>query len=93
LNGSQGKPDGASRSIAGTLACSVEKSCGRDFSTYRVTAILGGSPASEAGLVKGDLLISVDGKRADALGLLEIYRQFEQEGRELSLEIKRKDSF
>ena len=63
---------------------------GRDFSTYRVARILDGSPASEAGLVKGDLLISVDGKPPAAVGLLEIYRQFEQEGREHSLEIMRK---
>jgi C-terminal processing protease CtpA/Prc len=37
--------------------------------TYSIKTVLAGSPASEAGLVVGDLLLSIDGKPVRALGV------------------------
>lgn len=62
---------------------------GKDLSTYRVSMIVDLSPAAECGLRKGDVLVAVDGKPADTLGLMAINDLFKQEGREFVLAIRR----
>jgi len=51
---------------------------GKDHATVRVTDILENSPASEAGLQKDDILLSVDGKAAFELKVTGLAEMFER---------------
>lgn len=51
---------------------------GRDYKTFRITDVLENSPASEAGLQKGDLIIRVNEKAAPELTLTKIGEFFEK---------------
>jgi len=59
--------------------------------SQNITLTLAHSPAEEAGLLKGDAVLTIDGKPPFTLGLMEIYRMFKQEGREFRLEVRRKN--
>ena len=62
---------------------------GRDFKTRKVYRVLAGSPAAEAGLREGDLLVSIEDRPAAEFTLEQIRRMFKQDGRVYALEIKR----
>jgi predicted aspartyl protease len=51
---------------------------GKDHATVRVTDVLENSPASEAGLQKDDIVLSVDGKAASDLKVTRIAEMFER---------------
>jgi membrane-associated protease RseP (regulator of RpoE activity) len=51
---------------------------GKDFATIRVTDVLENSPASEAGIQKDDIVLSVDGKPAAELKAMGIAEMFEK---------------
>ncbi len=53
---------------------------GADYKTFRVEDLLENSPATEAGLQVGDLLLSVDGHAAAELTLTWLHETFEQPG-------------
>lgn len=51
---------------------------GPDYKMFRVTELLEESPASEAGLKEGDIVMSVDGRRAADLNLTLLHELFEK---------------
>ncbi|HYW73369.1 MAG TPA: aspartyl protease family protein [Pyrinomonadaceae bacterium] len=61
--------------VTAGLALTTE---GSDYSTVRVTEVLENSPASEAGLQKNDVVLSVDGKPAAELKATKIAEMFEK---------------
>jgi membrane-associated protease RseP (regulator of RpoE activity) len=56
---------------------------------YRVTKVIEDSPASEAGLRQGDIVLEVDGKPAGRLSYAEISNVLMADGRECQLRIRR----
>jgi hypothetical protein len=51
---------------------------GKDRATVRITDVLENSPASEAGLQKDDILVSIDGKEAAVLQVSRLAEMFEK---------------
>jgi Aspartyl protease/PDZ domain len=51
---------------------------GRDFRTFRVHEVLEQSPATEAGIAEGDVIIAIDGAAANDLTLSTIDEMFEK---------------
>jgi C-terminal processing protease CtpA/Prc len=51
---------------------------GQNHATIRVTDVQEKSPASEAGVQKDDIILSVDGKAASELNLTKLSEMFEQ---------------
>ena len=51
---------------------------GKDYATIRISDVLENSPASEAGIQKNDIVLSVDGKPAAELKALKIAEMFEK---------------
>ena len=51
---------------------------GPDYKMFRVTELLEDSPATEAGLKAGDIVMSVDGRRASELNLTMLHELFEK---------------
>lgn len=62
---------------------------GDDFRTFRVYQVLEDSPAAEAGLHVGDVLVAIDGVAASRFTLDEINQMLKQQGREYKLSFKR----
>jgi PDZ domain/Aspartyl protease len=62
---------------------------GKDFRTVRINRIIADSPAAQAGLREGDVLVSVDGKPSSDFTLSQLYGMFKQEGREYVFGIAR----
>jgi hypothetical protein len=62
---------------------------GKALDGVRVHRVMDGSPAAEAGVQKGDLLLNLDGKPAAELGLEALRQALRQPGREASLELQR----
>jgi C-terminal processing protease CtpA/Prc len=60
---------------------------GEDLKTFRVKRVAEKSPAFEAGVRQGDVILAVDGKPASELSLSQINQMFKQEGKEYVLEI------
>ena len=59
---------------------------GQDHTTIRVTNVLEKSPASEAGVQKDDIIVSVDGQATSELNLTRLSEMFEQpQPRKLSI--------
>ena len=51
---------------------------GSDYRMFRITELLEDSPATEAGLKEGDIVMSVDGRRAAELNLTMLHELFEK---------------
>ena len=62
---------------------------GSTFSTYQISGVLDGSPAAEAGLREGDVLVAINDTSAAAFDLPKIEKMFKQKGQEFHLQIKR----
>ncbi len=58
---------------------------------FRINQVMGNSPASAAGVHKGDILITVNGKRSPTLTLEQLRRMFLRDGRSYWLGVKRGD--
>jgi hypothetical protein len=61
---------------------------GSDYKTFRITDVLENSPASEAGLQRGDVITAVDSRPAFELSLSEMLEMFERSV-SYSLNVKR----
>jgi hypothetical protein len=60
---------------------------GKDHAIIRISDVLENSPASEAGLQRGDVIIAVDGKPAVELTLTKLVEMFEQpQSRKLTIQ-------
>ena len=55
------------------------KADGRDYRTFRITNVLEDSPASEAGLIPNDIIISIDGTPAASVTLTKLNEMFERQ--------------
>lgn len=64
-------------------------SSGADFDSFRVRALVDGSPATEAGLRVGDVLTSIDAKPTSRMTLDQIRRAFRRTRQRFTLGIKR----
>lgn len=69
----------------------VVEGLGADYKIFRVKDVLEDSPASEAGLQIGDIIIAVNGRPASALSVSEIADMFERSA-SYSLDVKRGDT-
>jgi C-terminal processing protease CtpA/Prc len=62
-----------------------------DFRVFRVNRVLDNTPAAEAGLGEGDLIVAVDGRPAQEFTLSELRKLFRQDARVVQLRIQRND--
>jgi hypothetical protein len=62
---------------------------GEEFKRLRVHRVLENSPAAEAGLREGDVIVAIDGKPARELSLARIHEMFVREGQEYLLDLLR----
>ncbi len=62
-----------------------------DYKTFIVYKLTANSPATEAGLREGDIILYVDGKPTSEFTLERIREMFKQAGHELLLQVKRGD--
>ena len=47
------------------------------------------SPASEAGIIKGDVILEINGRKASEFSLFEVQRQFGEPGKEVEIKLRR----
>ena len=62
---------------------------GGDLRTFRIYQVLEDSPAGEARLRKGDVLVAINGAPASRFSLDEIYQMLKQQGRQYRLRLRR----
>jgi predicted aspartyl protease len=62
---------------------------GVDFKTFKVRTLIENSPATEAGLLIGDIIATIDGKSTRQMTLEQIRQMFRQKGRRYSLSVER----
>lgn len=60
-----------------------------EFKTVQVSGVTTGSPAAAAGILEGDVILSIDGKPATGLGLEAIRQGFKEEGATRTLTLSR----
>ena len=65
---------------------------GKDLATVVVDQVAAGSPAAEAGLRKGDLLVTVDGVEASSIPLVRLLERTRILGERFDLRVRRGDS-
>ncbi len=65
------------------------RASGERFRTYQVFQLIDNSPATQAGLRIGDVLIDIDDRSAARYSMDEIYEMFKQAGREYKLKLRR----
>jgi hypothetical protein len=58
----------------------------------RIRTVVAGSPATDAGLMAGDAILSVDGRAVSGIPLSELRAMFQQEGRRYTLQVRRGDA-
>ena len=58
-------------------------------SSFRIESLLPDSPATEAGLQPGDIVIGVDGRAAEDVGFWKVREMLEEPGHDVALEVKR----
>lgn len=59
------------------------------FTTIKINRVLAGTPAAEAGLKAGDVLLEVDGRAASEFRLHALREMLKKEGKTLSFKVKR----
>ena len=64
---------------------------GPDFKRITIQSVADGTPAHEAGLARGDEIVSVDGKRADQLTLDQVRDRLRRDGATCRLRVRRGD--
>jgi len=64
---------------------------GSDLKTLRIKRTIEDSPAAQAGLLSGDVIISIDGRPTLDFNLEQVNELFKQPGRTLLLSVKRRD--
>jgi len=62
---------------------------GEAFDHFRVHRVVEGSPAAEAGLQEGDVIVALDGRTAAAFTLEQVRKRFAEAGRCILLEVRR----
>ena len=62
---------------------------GPDFKRVTIQSVAAGTPAQEAGLLKGDEIMAVDGRRTDQLTLDQVRELFKKDGATYRLDVKR----
>jgi hypothetical protein len=62
-----------------------------DSSSIKIRRVFANSPAASAGLLEGDIVVEVNGKRAVDIGLSELRRMLKVEGQTVSMKIQRGD--
>lgn len=67
----------------------VLKASGADFKTFVVDDIAPSSPATEAGLQEGDVILAIDGDSTRKYALWELQDEFKKSGRVYALKIQR----
>ena len=73
------EPNASLRDLIGPAASGLVLSGeGLDYKTFRVDELLEDSPATEAGLQKGDIILAVDERGAPAFTLSSLHEVFEQ---------------
>ena len=65
---------------------------GEDFARVVVDHVVSGSPAAEAGLREGDIVVTVDGVEASSIPLLRLLERTRLPGEKLDLRLRRGDS-
>jgi predicted metalloprotease with PDZ domain len=66
---------------------------GDDFRTFVVQDVLPDSPASEAGLIQGDVITAIDGHSVNRYALWQLQDVFKDSGRTQRVTIQRSQSF
>ncbi|MCI0349467.1 MAG: PDZ domain-containing protein [Acidobacteriales bacterium] len=62
---------------------------GKVVKTIKAHRVFANSPAAEAGLREGDVIVAIDDKPAQELTLNQLKQMFRQEGREYALSVRR----
>lgn len=62
---------------------------GPDYNRFKVQSVVKDSPAGDAGIQKGDIIITVNGRAASELTLEKLRTLFLKEGKEYKLELQR----
>lgn len=65
---------------------------GAGFERLKVHRVIADSPAAEAGLQEGDVIVAVDGRPAAGFSLDQVRQMFKEEGRKVRLDVQREEA-